>query len=63
MYKCKKCGNKIEFEEQNIIKTYINQTNDGKIENTSDKFSYREDVVCLECQSTLNDGDVIEIVQ
>ena len=42
MYQCKKCGNKIEFEEQNVIKTYINQTNGGKTENTSDEFSYRE---------------------
>ena len=32
----------------------------GEIATTSDGFYYREDVVCLECESTLNDGDIIE---
>lgn len=60
MYKCKKCGNNTHFEEQNIIKTLIIQNEGGEIATTSDAFYYREDVVCLECESTLNDGDIIE---
>ena len=60
MYKCKKCGNKTHFEEQNVIKTLIIQNEGGEVTTTSDAFYYREDVVCLECESTLNDGDIIE---
>jgi len=60
MYKCNKCGNTKEFEEQNVIKTYILQDN-NKIESTNDEFFYLEDVVCLNCGSTLNDGNIIEI--
>lgn len=59
MYKCNKCGNDKSFEEQNVIKTYIKQEQD-KIKETSDEFFYREDVICLECESTLNDGDISE---
>ena len=59
MYKCKKCGNIENFEEQNVIKTLVCQES-GKIKCTSDEFFYREDVVCLECESTLNDGDIEE---
>lgn len=60
MYHCKKCGNKTQFEEQNVIKTYVKQDDKGNIKETSDEFFYREDVVCLECESTLNDGVVKE---
>ena len=60
MYKCKKCGNTTYFEEQNVIKTLLIQNEYGEIETTSDTFDYKEDVVCLECESTLNDGDIIE---
>lgn len=56
MYLCKKCGNTIEFEEINIIKTYVNQ--DNKM--TSDEFFYRENVICLECQSTMEDNLIID---
>lgn len=62
MYKCNKCGNIKEFEEQNVIKTYICQEQ-GKVKDTSDEFFYREDVVCLECGATLNDKDIIDIIQ
>ena len=44
MYKCIKCNNIIEFEEQNVIKTYIEQNNAGDICTTFDEFFYREDV-------------------
>ena len=60
MYKCKKCNNITEFEEQNVIKTYIEQNNAGDICFTSDEFFYREDIICLECGATYNDKDVIE---
>ena len=60
MYKCKKCGNNTHFEEQNVIKTLIIQNEGGEMATTSDEFYYREDVVCLTCESTLNDGDIIE---
>lgn len=56
MYKCKKCGNVTDFEEVNVIKTCINQNT----ENSSDEFFYRENVVCLNCNSTLEDGDIEE---
>jgi predicted nucleic-acid-binding Zn-ribbon protein len=59
MYKCNKCGNEVLFEEHNVIKTCVRQEYD-KIVNTSDEFFYREDVVCLECEATLNDGDITE---
>lgn len=56
MYKCIKCNNTEHFEEVNVIKTYVNQKEDR----TSDEFFYRENVICLECDSTMEDGDVIE---
>lgn len=59
MYKCNNCGNESEFEEQNVYKTYVKQINDSDI-STCDEFFYREDVVCLECNYTLNDGIVVE---
>lgn len=59
MYKCNSCGNESEFEEQNVYKTYVKQIKDGDI-STCDEFFYREDVVCLECNSTLNDGIIEE---
>lgn len=62
MYKCKKCGNTTNFEEQNVVKTLVQQDVNGEIISTSDEFFYREDVVCLECGSTLNDGKIIEKV-
>jgi len=55
-YKCNKCGNVNEFEEINVYKTYVNQ----KDSKTSDEYFYRENVVCLECESTLEDGDITE---
>lgn len=56
MYRCIKCNNAEHFEEVNVIKTYVNQKEDR----TSDEFFYRENVICLECDSTMEDGDVIE---
>lgn len=61
MYKCLKCGNKNEFEEVNVIKTYVKLNNYGEIDQTSDEFFYRENVICLECESTLEDKDIIEV--
>lgn len=62
MYKCKKCNNVTEFEEINVMKTYIRQDEDGECRHyTTDEFFYRENVICLECSSTLEDGDVVEI--
>lgn len=61
MYKCIKCNNVKEFEEINVVKTYISQNKQGEVDNyVSDEFFYRENVVCLECSSTMEDGDVIE---
>ena len=58
MYKCNKCENEVEFEEINVIKTYINQEIEFK--GDKDEFLYRENVVCLKCEGTMGDGDVIE---
>lgn len=59
MYKCNKCGNEVEFEEINVIKTYINQ-NEVSVLSNNDEFFYRENVICLECESTLKDGNITE---
>ena len=59
MYKCNKCGNTNEFEEINVVKTYINQKVRDEYEN-NDEFFYRENVICLECEGTLEDGDLAE---
>lgn len=62
MYRCNNCGNISEFEEINVIKTYINQDNKevSNIHNI-DEFFYRENVICLECECTMEDEDVVEI--
>lgn len=58
MYRCLKCGNKSVFEEINVIKTYVKLNHAGEIEETSDKFFYLENVICLECNSTKDNGDI-----
>lgn len=62
MYRCNNCGNISEFEEINVVKTYINQNNKevSDIQNT-DEFFYRENVICLECERTMEDEYVVEI--
>ncbi|MGL5328220.1 MAG: hypothetical protein ACRDD7_03055 [Peptostreptococcaceae bacterium] len=61
MYKCIKCNNVKEFEEINVVKTYMRQNETGEVDHyISDEFFYRENVVCLECLSTMEDGNVIE---
>jgi len=58
MYECK-CGNKPEFQELNVMKTYINQENEE--ESGTDEFFYRADVNCLKCRGTLSDKYIEEI--
>lgn len=60
MYICNKCGNIVDFEEINVIKTHVHQDYIEKNNTTSDEFDYRENVICLNCNSTLEDGDVFE---
>lgn len=60
MYKCLKCGNVNEFEEINVIKTYICQNSENDID-SEDEFFYRENVICLNCNSPMDDGMVIEV--
>lgn len=63
MYKCKECGNKNEFEELNVVKTYVNQATGERIDHVnslSEEFFYRVDVVCLQCGNTLEDGCIEE---
>lgn len=55
MYRCLKCGNRNSFEEINVYKTYISQD----INNSSDEFFYKENVICLECNSSEEDGEII----
>ena len=61
-YKCKKCNNISDFEEINIYKTCVHQEND-EIKSTYDKYLCRENVICLECKSTFEDGDVTEVYE
>lgn len=63
MYICNKCGNRIEFEEVNVMKTYIkqNEVGDDISDGSFDEFDYRENVICLKCESTFEDGDVVEL--
>lgn len=56
-YYCKKCGNSRLFEEVNVFKTTVDQTGENI---TSDEFFYRENVICLECEATLEDNEIIE---
>ena len=58
MYKCNKCGNIESFEEINVMKTYVSQ---GKEEKTYDEFFYKENTICLECEATEEDGNIISI--
>ncbi|MGL5328402.1 MAG: hypothetical protein ACRDD7_03970 [Peptostreptococcaceae bacterium] len=57
-YKCKKCDNTEEFEEINVVKTYIALENGYCNHQTSDEFFYKENVVCLKCGATKDDNDV-----
>ena len=59
MYKCLTCKNECEFEEINIIKTYISQKTGVEL----DKFICREDVVCIECNNNMSEGHVVEMVE
>lgn len=61
IYKCNKCGNNTYFQEINIIKTFIKQTNDGILENdVLDQFEGREDVICMECSANIESGYISE---
>lgn len=61
MYKCKVCGNTTDFEEVNIIKTHIKQNEKGEIIHEQDEYGYRENCICLDCEKTMEDGDIVEV--
>lgn len=63
MYLCKKCGNKRNFIEQNVIKTFLNIDEEThEVIASKDEFDYMERVECMECGALSEDGEIVYTV-